>query len=228
MKTIKLLPPILLLMGCMTLMQYHGIKFWTEQTGDMGFMWSLLLEGCALWLWTQRSIAWNVMPLLATVLVLAGPLHEVGKPLAVALQTSEKSAATQQRLETDLRREVATLEATLVDQRAGALIRPGFGDDIIATLAMLESKNTELAALVTAQAKPAVMPWLTYAVISMQLVAMLIFQAVIVLAIRTLNVPDSKKKPAPAGAGDNAGRVMASRFKRQLASINNPKAMASA
>ncbi|MEY8263434.1 MAG: hypothetical protein RPR98_04445, partial [Bermanella sp.] len=49
-------PAAILLIAAATLMQIHSIEFWQTQAGDYsGVLWSLLLEGAALWLWSAHN-----------------------------------------------------------------------------------------------------------------------------------------------------------------------------
>jgi hypothetical protein len=73
----------LLLIGGIGLLQYHAILFWTAAVDPLtGWAWSLLLECAALWCWSHHraAIRWG-LGAVATVLVLAGPLYQVAKPL---------------------------------------------------------------------------------------------------------------------------------------------------
>ena len=85
------------------LLQTHSIKFWSSIVGfQTGVLWSLLLEVAALWLWTFREKSKRPLGLLTTLVLLCGPLYDVGYPvlknknsqsevqLGLELQISEK------------------------------------------------------------------------------------------------------------------------------------------
>ena len=46
-----------LVIGCILLLQWHSLLFWVDVAGlgAAGVVWSLLLEGCALWMWMLRD-----------------------------------------------------------------------------------------------------------------------------------------------------------------------------
>ena len=75
------------LFGAIGLLQYHSIQFWQLFTEPgIGIVWSLVLEGTALWLWYQRHIGTRFLGLCASLLLLAGPLHQVSAPLVAELE----------------------------------------------------------------------------------------------------------------------------------------------
>lgn len=70
---------ILIVIICTVLLQAHSIPFWIEQTNDViGYMWSITIEGAALWLWLNKKI---VLAFFASCIVILVPLMELSKPL---------------------------------------------------------------------------------------------------------------------------------------------------
>ena len=70
---------IIIVIICTVLLQAHSIPFWVEQTNDViGYMWSITIEGAALWLWLNKKI---VLAFFASCIVILVPLMELSKPL---------------------------------------------------------------------------------------------------------------------------------------------------
>lgn len=193
-----------LLVAAMLLMQIHSIEFWTTYAGATGILWSLLLEGAALWLWSARSIGKNGLALVASLLVLAGPLYQVSLPVIDSYRASESGVISNTQTANVLRDEITSLQAALATYNDNSKTRVGWAARIDETQARLTTVQTELKQLLIAQAAPPAMAWQHTAVISMQAIALVIFQLVIVLAIRslshnpeqpTLQSPRRKHKP---------------------------------
>ncbi len=75
--------PLLILPLAVGLLQWHSIAFWQARVGLwVGAGWSVLLELISLWLWFRPGHRWwRPMAMVATLLLLAGPLHQVSDPL---------------------------------------------------------------------------------------------------------------------------------------------------
>ena len=61
------------------LIQWHGISFWGETTGqEFGGAWSIALEFAMLWLWYHRKLI--LVRYLAAVILIAGPWYQLAGP----------------------------------------------------------------------------------------------------------------------------------------------------
>lgn len=70
---------ILIVIVCTVLLQAHSIPFWLDQTqSDIGYLWSLSLEGVALWLWINKKLA---LATVASFIIILVPLIQLSKPL---------------------------------------------------------------------------------------------------------------------------------------------------
>lgn len=200
--------PALLLIGGMVLMQIHAIQFWTEHTGQYGALWSVLIEGAALWLWSQRNALKNALAVVATLLALTGPLYQVAAPAVEQLRSTQTNTQQQQLIAA----EIASLESSLAQYNSNSGTRVGWAARIDATQAALNAKRTELSQLITA---PSATPWQTIAIVLMQALALLLIQIVIVLAIRAVS-----EKPVSQWA-ENA--MQAPPLKRELKAVKTAK-----
>lgn len=209
------LPAILLLLGAIVLMQAHAWEFWSQYDATFGPLWAVMLEGAALWLWSQRSIAKNALALVASVLVLAGPLYQVSAPAIKQYQESKTAPALYAKREQQLLADQQRLADSLARYNANSETRAGWLSAISGAQAELTAVNDQLKALYSEQAQP--MAWQALAVVAMQATALLIFQLLIVLCIRAITEPVvartakavSKPEPFTAKKSANAQRLKA-------------------
>lgn len=189
---------LILLVAGIGLMQYHAILFWSEHVDQAtGWAWSLLLEGAALWLWSSRRAAQRALAFVATVLVLAGPLYQVSAPLIAEWQASDLGAVANIERRAALAAEINSLETALNAYLKNSEARVGWAQRIDATQARLDTARSELTAVIAAAAEPVHMSWQRQAVIAMQAIALVLFQIMGVIAIRTLAVTYQVKPAAP-------------------------------
>ncbi|WP_428242993.1 hypothetical protein [Gynuella sp.] len=204
---LKRLPALMLLIGAITIMQSHAIEFWSQYTGKLGVVWSLMLEGAALWLWAQRSISRNLMALVASALVLTGPLYQVSAPAIAQWQQSTAQPELLHKREQQLQDQRATLTANLATYNANSESRIGWAGRIDDANQALASVNDQLHALYAEQAHTTPMPWQSLAVIVMQALALMLFQILIVLCIRAITAPvpkSSQQQQQPLAATGTA------------------------
>ncbi|MBL4797619.1 MAG: hypothetical protein JKY50_09405 [Oleispira sp.] len=200
-------PAAILLIAAATLMQIHSIEFWMNQTGDYsGILWSLLLEGAALWLWASHNGWKSALGLVASLLVLAGPLYQVSSPAITQWQNSNTLPGLQIKQETVLLAEVVSLESSLAQYNDNSASRVGWSGRIDETKADLKTANAELKQFYKAQEQPVVMGWQSMAVIAMQAISLVLFQLLIVLTIRSLS---AEKKAVKAGANKSVKKKAA-------------------
>lgn len=70
---------IVIVIVCTVLLQAHSIPFWLDQTqSDIGYLWSLTIEGVALWLWLNKKLA---LATVASIIIILVPLMQLSKPL---------------------------------------------------------------------------------------------------------------------------------------------------
>jgi len=74
--------PIILIAGGTGIIQWHSIAFWSVNVDQqIGWAWSLMIESAGLWLWYQPNIGSRALGLLASLLLLAGPLYQIATPV---------------------------------------------------------------------------------------------------------------------------------------------------
>lgn len=175
---------LLILIGGIGLLQYHAIVFWTDVVDPFtGWAWSLLLEGAALWCWSHPRWSIRSLGAVATVLVLAGPLYQVSAPLVSERVSADQSS--EQR--TVIAAEIAGLEHALATYLGNSEKRVGWSGRIDSTQQQLTAARAELRRLTSAA--PQRIEWQRQAIIVMQAVALVLFQLLNVIMIRTLSEP---------------------------------------
>ena len=180
------LPALLLLIGAIVLMQKHAWEFWSEYDQDTPWLWAILLEGAALWLWSQRSFWKNAIAFLATLLVLAGPLYQVSKPAFAMLHQAETQSGLLAERKALLLADKQQLTVDLSTYNENSKHRAGWAGLIATTKSDLKTVNARLNELSQRQQQAPPMTWQALTVIAMQAIAMVIFQMVIVFSIRNL------------------------------------------
>ncbi len=192
--------PVFLLAGGIVLIQYHGIAFWNDAVGPAtGWAWSVLLELIALWLWYQPRT--RLLALVATALVLSGPLYQVTTPLVQQLAASAAERVSGLRRAALLRQAIATEESALQTFLANSSDRAGWLPPIEQARASLDAKRAELQALLTPTRQT--LPWQQIAAMGLQAIALVLVQVSNVLAITTLSrtretPAQRKRKPVAA------------------------------
>lgn len=200
-----------MLIGGIGLLQYHAILFWTNVVDPLtGWAWSLLLEGAALWCWSHPRLSVRSLGAVATLLVLAGPLYQVSAPLVEEHMSVNKTA--QQRK--DLQAEITGLEASLNTYLANSEKRVGWAGRIDEAQAQLTAARSDLRNLTAAA--PQRMEWQRQAIIIMQAIALILFQLLNVIMIRTLS----------AGANVAIGKQQQAHSRPRVAVVKTARAAA--
>lgn len=164
-------------------LQVHGLRFWAEHGGWCGWIWSVALGIVAVWFWLHRSsvVRWT-FGIVASLLLLLGPLWQVGSPLVAAIETRQaQQGSVALRLEL-LRNAETDLSATLATYLANSTARSGWAPELARVRAELAATRSELAALASAPPS-ARASWLSLAVIAIQLAALIVLQVAAIAAL---------------------------------------------
>ena len=174
-------------MGAIGLLQAHGIAFWSGKLGPYGIAWSVLLEATALWLWSRPAIGSRALACLASVLLLLGPLYQVGTPILDGLAVAEHSDQARSKEIPLAENQIRELEGQLAVFTANSRTRPGWLPAIEATQARLTEARGKLATLYREAPKStARIEVQETVVVAMECIGLLLFQIAAVLAITTL------------------------------------------
>ncbi len=91
---IAMMLPWLLIAGGTFIIQYHSMEFWSVNVNQsIGWVWSVVIEAGSLWLWYRPGIASRALGLAASLLLLAGPLYQIGGVAVKADAQARASAA---------------------------------------------------------------------------------------------------------------------------------------
>ncbi|MAK90436.1 MAG: hypothetical protein CMI13_04260 [Oleibacter sp.] len=228
--TLKKLPAAVLLIGGVIIMQIHAIEFWTRYAGEYGVLWSVMLEGAALWLWSQRSLPKNILALIASTLVLCGPLYEVSAPAIQQYQQAITQPDLNAKREQQLITERAQITSNLATYNANSESRVGWAQRIDEANRDLNRVNAALSDLYADQSNVTAMPWQALAAIAMQALALMIFQILIVLCIRSLSELPTKAESSHSKArgswGQNLLSFITRNTEKQTAKASSLKAAA--
>lgn len=181
------------------ILQYHGFAFWQLQAGTMGWLWALGIEGAAVWFWWRPQRLVRTLGLIASLLSLAGPLYQVGAPIIEEVQKADANEVALHARANVLRR---TLEAEMESLRKYqqlAETRIGWAGRIDEAQGRIDATTEELAVLMSAQ--PTERPQMVQWVVIMEAGALVLLQALVVLAVRSLAVKGKlpKIQPHPIG-----------------------------
>jgi len=181
-RSVQILLAILVWIVSEAVLQYHGLCFWNEHGG---WWWSIALGVLTLWFWMhhRRVVRWT-FGVLASVLLMLGPLWQVGAPLADQMEQRDAYLLSVS-VETQA---LKATEAELVDQLNSALRksekRTGWKGSIDGARADLDSTRARLVEL--ASSSPAGSSWLSVSVIVIQLAALLVLQVASIAALFVL------------------------------------------
>lgn len=182
------LPAIAIILFSTILMQWHSIAFWYQQTGAIGVAWSLAIEGVALWFWWRRR---TVLAVLASVLLVAGPLHELSAPVLDSISQGDERA----HLIELTRDEIAQLTASIEQYETNSGTRTGWSGRIDRTQSALDASRAKLAELMAQDG--AYLEWRNQAIIGVQVLVLLVVLTGQVQAVMSLRLD----KPTPRQPG---------------------------
>jgi hypothetical protein len=197
MNLLNRVPALALLIGSIVLLQTHAMDYWTRYDTATGWLWSLVIEGAAIWLWAARNWLKNSIAVFATLLALAAPLYQLAAPVLDKQHSAEQSASNLPARLAAKQAEIEQLHAALVTYNQNSQSRGGWFPLIESTTAALAIANNDLNVLQTEQATAQPASWQAWLQIATQCVALVIIQCLVVLTTRSVFAP----LPTPTSAG---------------------------
>lgn len=192
----KIAPLAMLCLG-IPILQFHAIVFWVEAVGDItGWIWPILLEIAALWLWSWNSWWRRGLGSIVTLVLLSGPIYQVGTPVVREILESQRAVQSVDIRVTDLRTRISGLQGSLDIYLRNSETRIGWYPLIKDAEDRIESERAKLAELVKTGGHSATsrLTWQGWSVLVLQLLSLVLFQTFNVLAILTLA---ANRPPAP-------------------------------
>jgi len=177
--------PIILICGGTGIIQWHSIAFWSDNVdASIGWAWSLMIESAGLWLWYRPSIGSRTLGLLASLLLLSGPLYQIATP---ALD----SHAQAQALEASRMQSVQSVHAQLAQDAQlmhtyaqNSQKRTGWLPAIQDVQKRMDDARKKLATLTSSKAETVAEQGFTvYALVILQALGLILIQISNVLAI---------------------------------------------
>jgi len=175
----------ILIAGGVGLIQYHSIAFWSDHVSrEIGWAWSLSIEAAGLWLWYRPGLPSRMLGLVASVLLLAGPLYQIATPAlasrAQAEATSQVSAQAARRLRNELSQDAQLVRTYAHNSQS----RKGWLQPIQKLQERMDVARSKLNALGSTQAKSRVNTTIgVYALVLLQALGLILIQTTNVLAI---------------------------------------------
>ena len=208
-------PALALLIGAVVLLQLHSIAWWSEYDSQTGWLWAMVIEAGAVWLWAARHWYCNLIAVFATALALIVPLSELAQPVLDDQRTAQTATDTLPQRTAAAEARIRSLEASLAQYNANSRSRAGWYGLIESTQQQLTAARADLAQLQaeTAPAPAELSLWLPLAV---QMISMVLLQCLIVLTTRQVFAPvhvdpavepqdDEESAPAGEAAAGRSG-----------------------
>ena len=208
---------ILIVISATVIIQWHGIRFWSEQAGETGPAWSLALEAAALWLWWHSNRLVRLVGLLGTLVVLSGPLYVISAPVLDGAHRAQARVAEKARLERSLSR----MEHQLAQYLENSRTRAGWLPAIQRTEERIRQAQARLDAI---EAAPVRLRGQSIALIVIEVLALLIITVAQITAIRSLavRVSPSERETGSQAPTRPAARADVAREPRSDKPIEKP------
>ena len=206
MSLLKKVPALMLLTGSVYLLQTHAMDYWGRHDEATGWLWSIVIEGAAIWLWANGR---SLLGFIATLLALSAPLYQLAAPLLEHQQQQANASATLPEREQTLRQTIASLEASLVVYNSNSQTRGGWAARIDQAQQRLAKARNELSALQNEAIQPVTEAWQSRLQIGTQALALVLMQILVVLTTRTVFAPlptaQQRTQTAAPAAGEHPG-----------------------
>ena len=194
------IPAFLLLIGAVALLQTHSIKWWSQYDAHTGWLWAIVIEAGAIWLWSANNWLRNFIAVCATALALIAPVHQLASPVLKQQQTAMQASNTLPARTEAAQARVESLAASLAQYNANSEYRAGWHGLIVSTQTQLAQAQQTLADLQVKQSEPMPDSLDVYLPIAMQMVAMILLQCLVILTTRSLFTTQRRSlSAAPAG-----------------------------
>lgn len=196
---------LLVLTGAVALVQWQSILFWSAQvSAEIGWLWSVALEASGLWLWYQGRALTRALGVLASLLLLAGPLAEVAGPLLLHAELGRAADSARAKLIAEAEAALASAEAQLTAALDNSRAAPRWQrhEWIPAVRDAQQRADRARTALTelrrTPPAAPEALAWQTRATVALQALALVVLQLSGIIAITSLHcAPHVSASPAP-------------------------------
>lgn len=185
----------LILVGCISLLQVHGAIFWVSAIGLLGLGWSFLLELIGLWLWYKPKFSYRLLAALVSLITLAAPIYQVTHPVIDSHLSNNYEVSLKNKELHNLNAEKQRLIQQLETYEENSKARTGWLTAINAANERLKAIDAEINLL--EKHKPQLRQLSVSWVIIMEVIGLIIFQLVAVLAILNIskNAHNSIKTP---------------------------------
>lgn len=181
--------PVVLILGGTFILQYHSIRFWSDYVDpNIGFAWSLVIEGSGLWLWYRQGWVSRSLAILASMLLLAGPVYHLSLP-ALETQTQARASEVAYQVKVEgLRSQIEEHAQLLKTFALNSTERTGWLESIERTEQALSNERSQLAQLLANPPEALKTNMLSLlGLVLLQVFALVLIQASNILAINHLS-----------------------------------------
>jgi len=181
--------PWLLIGGGTFIIQWHSIAFWTEHVNaSIGWVWSVVIEAWSLWLWYRPKASARALGLLASLLLLAGPLYQIAAPTLADHARMEAAEAARVQGVRDVHAQLAQDAQLMHTYAQNSLKRTGWLSAIQGLQARMDGARKRLLKLTAGKAETVTGQGFTvYALVMLQAFGLVLIQVAAVLAITCIS-----------------------------------------
>jgi len=140
--------PVILIAGSTGIIQWHSIAFWSDNVDPaIGWAWSVMIEAAGLWLWYRPGIGSRTLGLLASLLLLAGPLYQIATPALDAVARAQASTTAHEQQVRMLRTQIAQDAQLMLTYAHNSKKRTGWLPAIQEVQKRMDAARKQLATL---------------------------------------------------------------------------------
>ncbi|SFC90582.1 hypothetical protein SAMN05660831_00034, partial [Thiohalospira halophila DSM 15071] len=177
----------LIVLICVVIVQFHAITFWSEHAAYItGWLWAIGLEMLVLWLWFQRRLGYQLVGVIGTTILLAGPVYTISADLLETLEYAQSDEDSRQAQIEALKGDIERLEDDLTTFRQNSEERTGWLPIIRDTQQEIAENRVVLRDLQSRRDEADTL-WLTAALLIVQVVAVVLFHIGAILGITWLS-----------------------------------------
>ncbi len=144
-RSVQLLSNGSILILIIGLIQWHSIQFWMSITGEIGILWSIVIEAAGLWLWWQRQ---TLLACTASFILIAGPLLGLAIPLQKTITQNQTNILQHDNYLASTEKVVNQLQTSLDSYQLTSQIRTGWASRIDNTQHELNVANRRFDQLI--------------------------------------------------------------------------------
>ncbi len=181
---------ILIILMATSIIQWHGMMFWTEHAGVSGWGWSIVLEAASLWLWWQPKWHVKAVGMVGTIIVLCGPMYQISGPVIASLKNNQANQLEIASLQKDLALQKEQMKQFMDNSKK----RTGWLPVITSTQQTIQQTRQSINAL--SRSKDAKPLWEVIALVVIEMLALIIITIAQITSVHWLSAKQASDKKA--------------------------------